>query len=722
MRELPDSHPRNLGLSPYLPPALLGFAATSFQVYLIREFSVHFYGNEMTYGLVLGAWLFWGGMGSIFASKRKVPARAFWTILLLATSVFAICLAALRLSRFPLHLLPGEITGLSLMLPFALGLGLLASFPLGMLFVLAVAADKGNIRRVWIGESLGAALGGLIVSLVLIPYFSNWKGAALVGTVVCIAAAVVSGPGKRLWGAAAVAGLALAGLWAFDLPSQRLFWKPFTYLAGRDTPYGKLQVVRLKEQISLFDSGLPLYSTGDPASAEESVHFPFLQKPGAKKALLIGGGAGGGLAEALKYREIRIDYVELDPEIVRLSLQYLPEKEMQALLNPRVRIALQDGRSFLRSSRECYDLIILNLPEPATAQVNRFYTREFFELAAAKLSEGGVFSFRVPSAEIYLSPARRMFLATLYRTLKSAFRRVDIVPGDTNVFLASSAVLCLDAGVLAERVEGLGLETLFVRREFLPERLDPLRVSMLKTQLEGTEARLNSDLEPISYFYDAILWNSQFRRVEAGIMARLARLPKIWLLVPLLALGLLVLLIVPGQAPGYPLIPLLFLGLTQIVSEIMLLLWYQTLHGSAYGALAGLVASFMAGLFLGGVIGTGKKDVLTGRLIRLQAGMVLWLTVLYFLLKVPLPKAFFHLALLGLGILGGQVFITSNRLFLSKKQDYGLGYGLDLIGSFAGALAASAILVPLAGLAGLTLLLIALNAMTLAAVALKIKI
>jgi len=720
MQELSDSHPRSLGLSPYLPPVLLGFAATSFQIYLIREFSVHFYGNEMTYGLVLGAWLFWGGLGSIFASKRKVPARAFWPIILLATAVFPVCLAALRLSRFPLRLLPGEITGLSLMLPFALVLGLFINFPLGMLFPLAVSADGGNLRRIWVGESLGAALGGLIVSLVLIPHFSNWKGAALVGAVICVATPAVSGARKKLMGAAA-AVLVLAGLWAFDLPSQRLFWKPFTYLAGRDTPYGKLQVVRLKEQVSLFDSGLPLYSTGDPASAEESVHFPFLQRPGAKKALLIGGGAGGGLAEALKYPEIRVDYVELDPEIVRLSLRHLPEKEMQALLHPRVRIASQDGRSFLRSSRECYDLIILNLPEPATAQVNRFYTHEFFELAASRLSEGAVFSFRVPSAESYLSPARRMFLATIHRTLRSVFSRVEAVPGDTNIFLASSAALCLDAEVLAERVEGLGLETVFVRREFLSERLDPLRVSNLKAQLEGTEARLNSDLEPISYFYDAILWNSQFRRVEAGIMARLARLPKIWLLVPLLALGLLVLLLVPGQAPGYSLIPLLFLGLTQIVSEIMLLLWYQTLHGSAYGALAGLLASFMAGLFLGGVIGTGTKDVRTGRSILLQAGIVLWLTVMYFMLKVPLPKVFFHLALLGLGVLGGQVFITSNRLFLSKKQDYGLGYGLDLIGSFAGALAASTILIPLAGLSGLTLLLIALNAMTLAAVALKIK-
>jgi len=166
---------------------------------------------------------------------------------------------------------------------------------------------------------------------------------------------------------------------------------------------------------------------------------------------------------------------------------------------------------------------------------------------------------------------------------------------------------------------------------------------------------------------------------------------------------------------------LLFLGLTQIVAEIILLMWYQTLHGSAYGALASLLAAFMAGLFLGGVMDSRKKEIRPSRMVRLQAGIVVWLTAVYWMLKVPLPKAFFYLFLLILGILGGQLFITANRLFLRQKQDYGLGYGLDLLGSFAGALAASTILIPLAGLPGLTLLLIALNGLTLVAVALKMK-
>jgi len=85
-----------------------------------------------------------------------------------------------------------------------------------------------------------------------------------------------------------------------------------------------------------------------------------------------------------------VDYVEIDPEIIRLSLQYLPPGEQKVLEDSRVHIYFQDGRAYLNSSSKKYDVIILNLPEPATAQINRFYTQEFFLKVKEKLNKGGL--------------------------------------------------------------------------------------------------------------------------------------------------------------------------------------------------------------------------------------------------------------------------------------------------------------------------------------------
>jgi len=72
-------------------------------------------------------------------------------------------------------------------------------------------------------------------------------------------------------------------------------------------------------------------------------------------------------------------------------------------------------------------------------------------------------------------------------------------------------------------------------------------------------------------------------------------------------------------------------------------------------------------------------------------------------------EVLFFLYLLALGFLGGDLFIVSNHLFLKEKKNYGLGYGLDLLGSFVGALAASSLLIPLVGLPHLLRYLFLLN-------------
>jgi len=67
---LRSDYRRSLELKKSLWPFLLGFLATSFQIFILREFEVRFLGNELVYGLVLAFWLFGGGLGSLLAEKK----------------------------------------------------------------------------------------------------------------------------------------------------------------------------------------------------------------------------------------------------------------------------------------------------------------------------------------------------------------------------------------------------------------------------------------------------------------------------------------------------------------------------------------------------------------------------------------------------------------------------------------------------------------------------
>jgi spermidine synthase len=707
---LPPSHSRNLGLRKTLPAFSLGLLATSSQIILLREFSAYFYGNELTIGIVLASWLLWGGVGSIAAGKRKsYPPMSL--VFFLAIILLPCVLAAVRFSRFLFHLLPGEIVGWLPIIGLSLGVCALIGFPLGALFVVNVHEQGGDIRRVYVWESLGAVAAGPAVHLLLLYFAASWLAAAAIGGLVVILI-LWSDRRKSSWLPALGVLAVLAGFALADAPTQRAYWKPFRLIGSRDSRYGKLQIVKTRDQVSLYDNNTPVYSSPDASAAEESIHFALLQIPSARRALLIGGGASQALDELLKYPAVQVDCIELDPEIIRMSRLFLAAEKDRALFSPRVRMIYHDGRAFLNASNDFYETIILNLPEPATAQINRFYTVEFFRLVKKRLQPGGIFSFSVPSSENVIGPDLQGYLSSLYYTLRSVFLEVRVVPGGRNVFLASMGRLTLDPSELSRRITALKLSTRYLEPRSLESRLHPLRVQYLDKVLASGPRRINSDLAPVGFFLQATHWSTQFRGPEARIMRAISRIRSIFLLgVPLLLFSLfLAFLRTKKYEASYSLIPLAVMGLTTIVAEIVLLVWFQALFGYLYGRVGLLLSTFMFGLFLGASSLTRKKHVVFGHLVTVQASFLALLGFFRFIVPARPPEysAFFILLLFGL--LGGRLFVVSNRLYLHAKADYGRGYGFDLLGSFLGALVASSLLIPLAGLPRVIDSLIVLNA------------
>ncbi len=697
-----------------IPAFLLGFAALSFQVILMREFAVHFFGNEITFGLILGTWLLWGALGSILASKIKFNSNRFLFLYHLLLILFAFSLIGLRFSRFVLHSLPGELTGTIPILFFALFLSFFSGFPLGLLFVFNIHYSKGHLAQVYILESLGSAAAGVCLNFLLIPFFSNWQMASILGIFIALTF-FISCRNFRSIPLFLASAIVMAALWTADIPSQKIYWAPLSLVESKDTVYGTLHVIKTEEQISLYSNSVPIYTYPDLASAEELVHFPLLQKPYSEKVLLIGGGSGEELRQILKYPYTQVDCVELNPEILRMSFRFLPEEVLRLFRSPRVHIIYEDGIAFIDKVTQRYDAILLNLPDPFSALINRFYTREFFLKAKEKLNPNGILSFRVSSAENYISYELQDYLSSVYHTLKSVFSVVEIIPGETNIFLASSSLPPLSADALSKDIRSLNLNTTFVSPELLQSRLNPLRVSALRDTILSGGKKLNQDLAPISYFFNSVLWSKQFKSFESKFFSRLSRLSPFWLLdLPLICF--ISILIVLGlkrrQHSTYFLTPLLVMGLSTLIVEIIVIISFQTVHGVLYQKVSLLFAAFMMGLFFGAIFGRIVKNRF-GHMIQIQSGLVLLITISTFLFTKRPPEIYFFVFLFFLGLFNGDLFVVSNQLYLREKKNYGLGYGLDLMGSFVGAIATSAFLIPLLGLPLLLKYVLLLNSFCL---------
>jgi len=724
MSALRSDHSRSLELRKNLSPFLLGFLATSFQILILREFEVRHHSNELVYGLVLAFWLLGGGLGSLLAEKQplqKIKPVWFFSGSLLLSSLIMVFL---RFSRFFYGVLPAESINPGAIFISSFLISLLASLPLGALFVANVLWLEGRLGLVYQLESLGAAAGGFLVYLIILPYFSSWQAAALLIFLTGAALLIIVENWKTVFHLLPVFLLLTAFFWSFDLPSEKKYWKPFELLTARDSLHARIQVIRSGDQISYFTSGFLAFNYPDLASAEEAIHFALLQRPASSSLLLVGGGLNGAISQALQYPQLEIDYVELDPELVRLALRFSGQ-ELEVLSHPRVKTYLQDGRRFIQSTDKKYDLVICNLPEPTTAQVNRFYTVEFFNLVKKILKPDGVFSFRLPSSENYLSDERAQLLASIYHSLKQVFKKVEIIPGDNNIFLASEEDLDLRLEHFEAGLSEYGLRTVYFRPEIIQSRLHPLKKAYWLNRIDSIpEPRINSDRSPISYFYQNMIWSRQFRGPVSQLLNFLRGLRRFWLFdLPLLLFVLLTIFILIKKQPGTSslLLPVTLMGFTTIVAEIGFILSFQARFGLVYSQISLLFTVFMFGLFLGAAAGRRiQPDIKVKPLLSIQAGFVLFLTLARFVPSSGWKFHFYGLLLL-MGFLAGYLFVVANTLYLERKNRYGLGYALDLFGSFFGALVTTGLFIPILGLEKLFDFLLLLNSFCLVFLLLRFR-
>ncbi len=395
---------------------LIGFTASIAQIVLLRELMVVFYGNESSIGLMLGSWLFWTAAGSSLAGHFAVqPRRLMAGIQVLIAVVLPWTVLAVRASKGLLQTVPGEVLGPGAMLLTSFcTLGPLSILS-GALFTagsrvyattyattascrttgkhsrdghrsLTVAARIEATGSVYLWEAVGASGGGVVAGLLLIRYLSSLEIAWLLAVLNLMAASGLVIAARPVRYAAMGGLLGMAAVLAFfgwpqnlEAISQKHFWGGQNLVATRNSVYGSLAVVGTEGSRSVYENGVVLFNVPDPAAAEEAVHYALLEHPSPRSLLLIGGGLNGSIAQALRHTTLeRLDYVELDPAILDLAREYFPNEWLALRADPRVHVHVMDGRLFVKTTQETFDVVIVNLPEPQNAQLNRFYTVEFF--------------------------------------------------------------------------------------------------------------------------------------------------------------------------------------------------------------------------------------------------------------------------------------------------------------------------------------------------------
>ena len=726
----------------------LGLTSMIGQIIIIRELVVVFYGNELSLGIILACWLFWVGFGSLalgrFVDSIPFKERLLSNLQLALSIIIPLNIFFIRLIKSILKIQAGKIIGLAQIISASFVSLSIVCILLGITFILIakIAAKDSNspskhVANIYLLEGLGASIGGLIYTFLLIKAYTPFQNALILGNLNLITSILFSRNIAQL-AYLIIFSTTVIFNWPKHLDgfTRSLQVKPLKLIENKDSIYGNISVTKLGDQYSFYENGALMFTGGDISTSEESTHYAMLEHPYPKKILLIGGGTGGAINQILKHKVERIDYVELDPLIIGLSQKYLPP-----ITDDKVNIMRMDGRLFVKEAAIIgnlntpykYDIVILNLPDPYTASLNRFYSLEFFKEVKNILGPRAIFSFGLLSSENYISPEHAVYLSCIYNTLKKEFLDVKILPGTTMTFIASNepGMTTYDASTIIKRLKERDIRTKFVREYYIPFKLDPLRIKYVESAISKFKnTKINTDFKPVGYLYHAILWISFFDATR-NLLPYLDML-NIGVFILIAFAFLIIALLIQKLTMATLKLPVLaslaITGMSQICFQVIIILAFQFIYGYMYYQIGFILTSFMIGLTLGSFFITRIIERIEDER-PLYIKTQVWLCIYPIILAITLMAvakinqvkpgignmlqiAFVILPVMA-GFIGGFQFPLANKIWLKDSKDIGKTtgrlYGIDLLGSCVGGLAAGAIFIPLLGILQTCLLLTVIN-------------
>lgn len=158
--------------------------------------------------------------------------------------------------------------------------------------------------------------------------------------------------------------------------------------------YQKIEVVEsiAMGRMLVLDGVINLTQKDEYIYHEMLVHVPLFSHPNPSHVLVVGGGDGGTAREVLKHDSVeKIQQVELDREVIRVSKKYFPSLS-SSLDNPKVDVLVMDAAEYLAQTREKFDVIIIDSTDPVMKESEGLFTTLFYKHCLNALTERGIFA------------------------------------------------------------------------------------------------------------------------------------------------------------------------------------------------------------------------------------------------------------------------------------------------------------------------------------------
>lgn len=474
--------------------AIVGFVFFLMELVWYRTLAPLLGGSSYTFGIILAIALLGIGTGGVaysFVHRERRPTVNGLAVVLILEGFFLIVPYALgdHLAFFAALLrflsatgFSGLVTAWSIVAAIVIGPAAVVAgyqFPLLVGLYGAGARRVGHhVGRVYAWNTWGSILGSLAGGFGLLPLLGAvrlwWCSAALL-TIVGLALAI-AGLRARRPGLIPAAALAVTTLVLCTAQGPTAFWRHSPIGAGRFTglykaPNDLKRVINesrrtllreaegIESNVALVNhSQLALFVNGksDGSALNDAPTVIMgglvgaLLHPAPQRALVIGLGSGSTAGWFAGVESIdRVDVIELEPAVIDFLPAFAPVN-LDAHLSPKLRTSSGDGREYVLTSDEIYDLIFSEPSNPYRAGVADLFSQDFYRGVDARLATGGIF---LQWLQLYELDAE--VVQTAFATLTSVFPSVEtwLVNSADLLLVASREPLVHDAAALADKVQ-----------------------------------------------------------------------------------------------------------------------------------------------------------------------------------------------------------------------------------------------------------------------------
>jgi spermidine synthase len=199
-----------------------------------------------------------------------------------------------------------------------------------------------------------------------------------------------------------------AGSWFLDRgsPADLIAYEKKQVIVQGETTFQEYEIFlsSLYGHVLVLDGRLQSAEKDEAIYHEAMVHPAMVAHPEPHRVLVLGGGEGATLREALRHPTVtQAVMVDIDEELVRMCEKWLPTYHAGAFNDPRTELVFADGRAWLEGQPDgSFDVALLDLPEPLEAgPALVLFTKEMYELVRRKLTPQGLMAVQSGSAGIH---------------------------------------------------------------------------------------------------------------------------------------------------------------------------------------------------------------------------------------------------------------------------------------------------------------------------------